>query len=66
MASITASCSHRLTRRSLPVVHCALSGQCGQMYVQYVWNIQDLEGHLLLRDKRMVFVKDTPPEVAPA
>ena len=26
--------------------------------------IQDLEGHLLLRDKRMVFVKDTPPEVA--
>ena len=26
--------------------------------------IQDLEGHLLLRDKRMVFVKDTPPEIA--
>jgi hypothetical protein len=26
--------------------------------------IQDLEGHLLLRDKRMVFVKNTPPEVA--
>ena len=26
--------------------------------------IQDLEGHLLLRNKRMVFVKDTPPEAA--
>ncbi|MDH4290099.1 MAG: hypothetical protein OEW27_10435 [Aquincola sp.] len=26
--------------------------------------IQDQEGHLLLRNKRMVFVKDTPPEVA--
>jgi len=26
--------------------------------------IQDLEGHLILRNKRMVFVKDTPPEVA--
>ena len=23
--------------------------------------VKDLEGHLLLRDKRMVFVKDTPP-----
>lgn len=26
--------------------------------------VQDLEGHLLLRSKRMVFVKNTPPEVA--
>lgn len=26
--------------------------------------IQDMEGHLLLRAKRMVFVKDTPPEMA--
>lgn len=26
--------------------------------------VQDMEGHLILRNKRMVFVKDTPPEVA--
>ena len=26
--------------------------------------VQDLDGHLILRNKRMVFVKDTPPEVA--
>ena len=27
-------------------------------------SVQDLAGHLILRKKRMVFVKDTPPEVA--
>ena len=27
-------------------------------------SVQDLTGHLILRKKRMVFVKDTPPEVA--
>ena len=26
--------------------------------------IRDLEGHMLLRSKRMIFVKDTPPELA--
>jgi hypothetical protein len=26
--------------------------------------IHDLDGHMLLRSKRMIFVKDTPPEVA--
>ena len=27
-------------------------------------SVQDLAGHLILRKKRMVFVKDTPPEIA--
>jgi hypothetical protein len=29
-----ASCSQRLTRRSLPVVHCGLIGQVGQVLAQ--------------------------------